>query len=62
MILEKPVISDRFDIDDIRKIRDYNAERYTHMTTAEIIAEVNGNAEKMIKQYGLNPAVSIKDI
>ena len=62
MILEKPIISDRFDVADIRKIREYDAERHSHMTTDEIIAEVNGNAEKMIKQYGLNPAVSFKDI
>ena len=57
MKFEKPVISDRFDVDDIRKIRDYNAERYSHMTTAEIIAEVNSNAEKIIKHYGLKPAL-----
>ncbi|MBO6177900.1 MAG: hypothetical protein J6O04_01835 [Selenomonadaceae bacterium] len=59
MTQEKLNISDRFDIDDIRKIRDYNAERYLNMTTAEIIAEVNGNAEEIIKRYGLKPIAII---
>lgn len=50
-----PIISDKFNVDDIRKIRDYNAERHLRMTTDEIIAEINTNAEEIIKHYGLEP-------
>lgn len=39
-------ISERFDIDDIRKIRSYNAERYAGMTPAEIVEITRVGAEK----------------
>lgn len=31
----EPEISERFDLDDIRKIREYNAARYEKMTPAK---------------------------
>ena len=37
--MEKSEISDRFDLEDIRKIRDYNSWRHSQMTHEEIIAE-----------------------
>lgn len=37
--MEKPEISERFDLEDIRKIRDYNSWRHSQMTHEEIIAE-----------------------
>ena len=43
------IISERFDIDDIRKIRDYNAERYAAMTPSEIVADTRKGAEKVLK-------------
>ena len=42
-------ISERFDIDDIRKIRSYNAERYAEMTPSEIVAVTRAGAEKVLK-------------
>ena len=51
--IKKPEISDRFDVDDIRKIRDYNSQRYSRMTRAEIVADIRNGAEEMIKKYGL---------
>ena len=42
-------ISERFDIDDIRKIRDYNAQRYVGMTPTEIVAATRAGAEKVMK-------------
>ena len=42
-------ISERFDIDDIRKIRSYNAERYAGMTPSEIVAVTRAGAEKVLK-------------
>ena len=45
VVVEEPEISERFDLDDIRKIREYNAARYEGMTPAEIVADTR-NKEK----------------
>lgn len=49
MIMSKPEISSRFDVDDIRKIREYNSLRHIHMTPEEIIAETQAGAEKVMR-------------
>lgn len=41
-------ISERFDLDDIRKIRTYNAARYEHMTPAEIVADTKAGAAELL--------------
>lgn len=51
--LIKPEISYRFDVDDIRKLRDYNSQRHAAMTNAEIAEEVRKAAEEIIKEYKL---------
>lgn len=48
-MMNKPKISNRFDVDDIRKIREYNSLRHIHMTPAEIIAETQAGAEKVLQ-------------
>lgn len=30
--MNKPIVSERFDVDDIRKIREYNSLRHINMT------------------------------
>ena len=52
--LKKPEISRRFDVDDIRKIRDYNSQRHSQMTRKEIVEDIRASAEEVIKKYGLN--------
>ena len=47
--VKKPEISERFDLDDIRKIRAYNAERYEHMTPAEIVADTKAGAADLLE-------------
>ncbi len=42
-------ISERFDVNDIRKIREYNAERFLNMPRSEIVAETKAGAEKVLK-------------
>ena len=37
--MSEPVVSERFDVDDIRKIREYNSLRHIQMTPEEIIAD-----------------------
>lgn len=52
--IKKPEISSRFDVDDIRKIRDYNSQRHSQMSHAEVIADIKKGANEVIQKYGLN--------
>lgn len=47
-MMKEPEISERFDLDDIRKIRTYNAARYEHMTPAEIVADTRAGAAELL--------------
>jgi hypothetical protein len=47
--MNKPIISERFDVDDIRKIREYNSLRHIQMTPEEIIADTKQGAQRVIK-------------
>lgn len=49
MMMNEPVISERFDVDDIRKIREYNSLRHIQMTPDEIIADTKKGAERIKK-------------
>ena len=49
MMMNKPDISSRFDVDDIRKIREYNAARYEGMTPAEIVADTKAGAADLLE-------------
>lgn len=51
-------ISERFDIDDIRKTRSCNTERFAGMTPAEIVAITRVGAEKVLKYLERQAAVS----
>ena len=51
--IKRPEISDRFDADDIRKIRDYNSQRHSRMSRAEVIADIKKGANEVIQKYGL---------
>lgn len=48
-MMKEPEISERFDLDDIRKIRTYNAARYEHMTPAEIVADTKAGAADLLE-------------
>ena len=45
VMMKEPEISEHFDLDDIRKIRAYNAARYEHMTPAEIVADTKAERQ-----------------
>jgi hypothetical protein len=49
MIMNKPEISERFDVDDIRKIREYNSMRHINMTPEEIVADTKKGSERVMK-------------
>ena len=48
-MIKEPEVSERFDLDDIRKIRAYNAARYEYMTPAEIVADTKAGAAELLK-------------
>lgn len=45
----EPEISERFDINGIRRIREYNAARYLGMSPVEIVADTKASAEKVLQ-------------
>lgn len=47
--MNKPEISERFDVEDIRKIREYNSLRHAEMTSEEIIEETRNKAEIVLQ-------------
>lgn len=49
VMMKEPEISERFDLDDIRKIRTYNAARYEYMTPAEIVADTKAGRQNFLK-------------
>ena len=44
--MEKLMISDKFTLEDIRKIREYNHERRITMTTEELLADIEERSKK----------------
>ncbi len=49
VMMQELEISERFDLDDIRKIRAYNATRYERMTPAEIVADTRAGAAELLE-------------
>ena len=47
--MNKPKVSSRFDVNDIRKIRDYNSLRHVNMTPAEIVADTKAGAAALLE-------------
>ena len=50
--MRKPDISSRFDVHNIRKIRDYNSPRHGQMTHEEIVRDLRSGTEEIIRRYG----------
>lgn len=47
--IKEPEISERFDLNDIRKIREYNAVRYEGMTPTEFVADMKAGAAGLLE-------------
>lgn len=47
--MNMPVVSDRFDMGDVRKIRDYNSARHIKMTRKEIVDDIRRGADGLIE-------------
>ena len=52
--IKKPEISSRFDVEDIRKIRDYNSQRHSRMNRSEMVEDIRKGTEEIIQKYGMN--------
>lgn len=48
--MEEPELSPRFDVEDIRKLREYNSLRHAKMTSAEVIAEIRAGAAEALRE------------
>lgn len=48
--MNEPYVSPDFNMEDIRRIRDYNSARHAKMTHAEIIADNQKGAKEMLKK------------
>lgn len=48
-VMMKPTISSYFNVDDIRKLREYNAIRYENMVPEEIVAEIREGADDILR-------------
>ena len=48
---KKPILSSRFDVEDIQRLREYNSLRHWEMTPAEIVAETREATADIIEQF-----------
>ena len=50
--MTKPTVSKDFNLEDIRKIREYNSLRHVQMTPKEIIEDTRKGAAVVLKKLG----------
>lgn len=48
--MNEPYISPAFNMEDIRRLRDYNSERHATMTHKEITEDIQKGANEMLKK------------
>jgi len=48
--MTKPTVSPYFNVDDIRKIREYNSLRHMNMTSEEIIEDTKKGASELLEK------------
>lgn len=48
--MTKPTVSSYFNVDDIRKIREYNSLRHVEMTPEEIIADIKKGSRELLNK------------
>ena len=48
--LQEPILSSRFDVDYIRKLREYNSLRHINMSAEEYIAEIESDTNDIINR------------
>jgi len=48
--MEEPILSSRFDVEDIRKLREYNSWRHSQMTTEEVLADIRDGSNEFLRE------------
>ena len=51
MTIEFPNLSNRFDAEDIRKLREYNSLKHSKMTHKEILDDIRQGAESFMSEF-----------
>jgi hypothetical protein len=49
--MDTPEISNRFDAEDIRKLREYNSLKHSKMTHKEILEDIRQGAESFMSEF-----------
>ena len=49
--MDTPDISNRFDAEDIRKLREYNSLKHSKMTHKEILEDIRQGAESFMSEF-----------
>ena len=49
--MDTPEISNRFDAEDIRKLREYNSLRHSKMSHKEILDDIRQGAESFMSEF-----------
>ena len=50
-MMEAPEISNRFDAEDIRKLREYNSLKHSKMSHKEILDDIRQGAESFMMEF-----------
>ena len=59
MIMNEPTVSERFDVEDIRKIREYNSLRHIKMTPSEIVEDTKKGAAGLLARLKENKIMKV---
>lgn len=54
MEMTKPILSPRFDVEDIQRLREYNSLRHIKMTPSEIVTETRNATAEIINRLMKN--------
>ncbi len=57
--MNKPIVSERFDVEDIRKIREHNSLHHFKMTPAEIVEDTKKGAAVLFTRLKENKMVKV---
>ncbi len=58
--MTKPIISKNFNLEDIRKIREYNSLRHIQMTPKEIIEDTRKGAAVVLERLRQSETASVR--
>ncbi|MEZ3434247.1 MAG: hypothetical protein K1W34_06440 [Lachnospiraceae bacterium] len=58
--MTKPIISKNFNLEDIRKIREYNSLRHIQMTPKEIIEDTRRGAAVVLERLRQSEKASVR--